>query len=106
MSLIAFIIAGIGMWLIAHQFAPVGSEISFIRALTAIVLMAILNGIGRTLLAPQVGDWWIPVGFFSSVLVAKLFFRFSFLRAFFTVVAYSAFVFVLLVGVALIEKHN
>jgi drug/metabolite transporter (DMT)-like permease len=98
--------AGIGMWLIAHQFAPVGSEISFFRAVIAIILMGILNGIGREVLAPQVGNWWILAGFVSSVLVAKLFFRFSFVRAFFTVVAYSAFVFVLFVGVALLEKHN
>ena len=91
--LLAYVAASMVLWFLASALAPVGSQISFSRALFATVSMVVCDCLSHVYLSTIIHGWWFLVSFICCVISAMVFLRLPLLRS---LVAVSAFVIVVL----------
>ena len=90
LEFILFIILGGVMWIMAHQLAPLGYGVSFVRILGTVVLVELCTELSKVFLSPIIGDWYMLVNFACCVLVAVVFLRLKFMRSILIVSTYFA----------------
>jgi peptidoglycan/LPS O-acetylase OafA/YrhL len=87
-QLLITVVAGGIMWFVAHQMAPVGREISFGRAILAVVLISLGSEAAEHWLRPVIGYWTYGAEFVGSAIIVMVFMQLTFWRSLLAVVIF------------------
>jgi hypothetical protein len=98
--------AGLVMWLVAHQMAPVGREIPLSRAVFTVILMGLCSAALEYWVKPIIGDWSYLLEFVSSILIVMAMFELKFWRSFFAVLIYWVVIVAGIVGMTVIAHSH
>ena len=104
--LIAYILAGVALWFLAHRIGPIGYEISFLRACLVAVVMWVGATLSSIYLTPVIGSWRFLVNLGVGIIVAKVFLQLAFWRCVLIVVAFTIVIVVITFGIGLLLSDH
>ena len=97
--ILAWLIAGAVMWLVAYQMAPTGRDVPLSHGLIAVIVMGLCGAAAMFYLRPAMGQWYVLAEFLAHGVVVKAMFQLSFGRSLVVVTVY--WVVMLVAGIAL-----